>query len=109
MRYQSRLLAISFIIISASGCNSSEQPKSSYSCPDWSSNPAHNFYNKDFSNLGCAYYNNLAVQVSTPDDLQKGHGQEIGSGERESTVLQKYMSATQTTLTSPSTNSGSSR
>lgn len=102
------LLATSVIIIA--GC-STPPAKSQYSCPDWSSNPVSNHGDKDFSNLGCAQYNNIAAQVANPADLQSGHGEATSSSERDSTILQKYMSNTQEPLpsVSSSTQSANSR
>jgi hypothetical protein len=95
MRSLSYLL-VTVSVISIMGCSSSTPPaKLQYACPDWSSDPVSNYDNKDFSNFGCAYYNNLSVQLENPADLQGGHGVQTSSPDRESVVIQKYMSATQ--------------
>lgn len=105
-----RLLSYIVVTVSAAsilGCSTPPAPSPAYACPDWSSDSIHNYSNKDFSNYGCAHYNNLAVQVVNPADLQNGHGDLEGSGDRESAVVQKYMSATPQSLPSSSTSSGS--
>ncbi len=97
---------VALSIVSMTGCgSSSESQKSGRACPDWSSSPTHNYENKDFSNFGCAYYNNVAVQLSDPADLEKGHGQNRGSADREGIIIQKYISAAPQTVTSQSTSS----
>ena len=63
-------------------------------CPDWSENPVVNYKNTTFSNFGCAYNNNIAVQLANPEDLEKGHGQPAISGARDSVILQNYMANT---------------
>jgi pilus biogenesis lipoprotein CpaD len=73
-------------------------------CPDWSSNPEHNYENAEFSNFGCANHNNIAVQVLNPSDLESGHGQNNMSAEHDGTFLQKYMAGTSQS-TSPATSS----
>ena len=96
------LLSLSLICIT--GC---ADDKKLADCPNWSSNPMHNYDNTDFSNQGCAYYNNLAAEVVNPEDLQKGHGQAISSGDRESVNIQKYLTAVPQTVNTQGTTSSS--
>ncbi len=107
MRLSSSLLLIA-ILLSAGSCT--PEQKSTRSCPDWSGNSIHNYENTDFSNFGCAYYNNVKAQLANPSDLDKGQGQNIQNGDRESVNVQKYLTATQQNVTSPATtgSSGSS-
>lgn len=97
MRILTCLLTMSLL----TGCNSYETPPN-VTCPDWSDNASHNYSNKDFSNFGCAYYNNMSVQLANPDDLAKGHGEQVMEGDRESVNMQKYLTATPQILTSQS-------
>lgn len=62
-------------------------------CPDWSKNSIANYNNTEMSNFGCAYYNNLAVQMVNPADYDRGHGVAEFNGDRDSVGLQKYMLA----------------
>ena len=98
MRYLSHIL-IAASVVALAGCGgSADTSKTSHACPDWSSDPVHNHQNLDFSNFGCSYYNNIAVQVENPDDLQQGHGTLVSDGDRESVNSQKYLTATQMPL-----------
>lgn len=99
MRYLFHILvAASMITLAGCGSSATDTAKTSHACPDWSSNPEHNYQNQDFSNFGCAYYNNIAVQVENPDDLQQGHGALVSNGDRNSVNAQKYLTATPQTL-----------
>ena len=104
MRVASSLLLIG-ALLAAGRCT--PEPKSAYTCPNWSSNSIHNYENTDFSNFSCAYYNNVRAQVADPADLNRGQGQSIQNGDRESVNVQKYLTATQQNVTSPSTQSSS--
>lgn len=98
MRHASCILALAAMTALASGCGTTQEPKASNACPNWSSNSSHDYQNTEFSNFGCAYYNNLSMQVSNPDDLRIGQGDMTGTGDRESAVLDRYMKATQEAL-----------
>src|ERR1700722_9868836 len=97
MRYLSYILVTASVVVLAGCGGSTDTPKTSHACPDWSGSPVQNHQNQDFSNFGCAYYNNIAVQVENPDDLQQGHGVLVGDGDRDSVNAQKYLTATQMT------------
>ncbi|HEU5046751.1 MAG TPA: CpaD family pilus assembly lipoprotein [Rickettsiales bacterium] len=98
MQRISSVLVLAAWTILATGCDSAPEQKMSNACPNWSSNASHDYQNTEFSGFGCAYYNNLSVQVANPDDLHMGHGDMTGSGDRESAVLDRYMKATQEAL-----------
>ena len=62
-------------------------------CPDWSSNPSHNYGNYDLSNFGCAYYSGITAQLANPADWAAGYSSNTGSeSARDSAMLQKYLS-----------------
>jgi pilus assembly protein CpaD len=63
-------------------------------CPDWSKNSIHNYENSDESNFGCAYYNNLIVQLANPSDYNGGHGTPVFDGPRDSVIMQRYLADT---------------
>jgi len=71
-------------------------------CPDWSKTSIANYDNSDASGFGCAYYNNLIVQLANPADYNGGHGTPVADGARDSVVLQRYLADT------PQPSSGSS-
>jgi len=95
MRFLSYVVITASVLSLISCSGASDQANTSRTCPDWSDNPIHNHQNTDFSNFGCAYYNDIAVQVENPDDLQQGHGILVGNGDRDSVNAQKYLTATQ--------------
>lgn len=105
MRYLFRILVTVSIVALANCGGSMDTQKTSRTCPDWSSNAEYNHQNLGFSNFGCAYYNNIAVQVENPDDLQQGHGVLVNNGDRDSVNSQKYLTATP--ITPPSVSSTS--
>lgn len=43
-------------------------------CPDWSQSQTYNYLNEVHSNFGCAYSNDMALQLADPEDLVRGHG-----------------------------------
>lgn len=43
-------------------------------CPDWSQTQTSNYLNEPHSNYGCAVNTNSALQVTDPNDLIMGHG-----------------------------------
>ena len=61
-------------------------------CPDWSKNAAMDYAASDNSNFGCAYQNNLIVQLANPADYGEGHGKPAMDGARESVTMQRYFS-----------------
>ena len=103
MRFLLRIF-LALPVLMMVGCSDKPTP---YACPDWSDNPTENYSNKDMRNYGCAYNNNLRAQVVDPEDLDNGHGQQVESGERESTIIKPYMSNTPPNL--PSSGISSSR
>lgn len=81
-------------------------------CPDWSSNPVSNNDNEDFSNFGCAYNNNLYVQIKDPEDFNHGNGKTEISATREGAIVQNYLSgaaAASSSASSSATSATSSR
>lgn len=60
-------------------------------CPDWSADPVSNYSNEDFSNLGCSTTHNLYVQLRDKNDYKRGSGKPAIDANRESAVLQNYL------------------
>lgn len=77
-------------------------------CPDWSSNPISNYSNSAFSNFGCSYRNDIAVQLQDPADYQHGNGRAMYDSQRESGLLSKYMGGGAAASGSASSSGGSS-
>jgi pilus assembly protein CpaD len=63
-------------------------------CPDWSKNATHNYNDGNASNFGCAYNNNLILQLADPEDYNKGEGAPHFDGARDSAVLGHYLADT---------------
>ncbi len=63
-------------------------------CPDWSKDSVKNYENTNASNFGCAYYNNLIVQLANPADYNSGHGKAAYDGQRDSVITERYLSGT---------------
>jgi pilus biogenesis lipoprotein CpaD len=76
-------------------------------CPDWSKDSSMDYTDQNMSNFGCAYYNNLSVQIADPNDYIAGHGKPVYDGTRESAILQKYMAGTASSSGSASSSSSS--
>jgi pilus biogenesis lipoprotein CpaD len=77
-------------------------------CPDWSKNSGYDYENRDQSNFGCAYYNDLIVQLDNPADYNHGHGTPVIDAPRDSAYLQRYLSGTSASGGGASTSSGAS-
>lgn len=77
-------------------------------CPDWSKNSMHNYENTNASNFGCAYNNDLVMQLDNPNDYNQGHGTPAISAARDSVILQRYNSNTPPPTASGGASSGSS-
>lgn len=60
-------------------------------CPDWSSDADQNWENQDFSNFGCAYHNNIAVQLVQPSDYYGGRGTTSMHPMRDAEIIKKYI------------------
>jgi pilus biogenesis lipoprotein CpaD len=58
-------------------------------CPDWT-RPGANYLNSMHTNYGCAYNKNLAAMVANPEDLERGHGTNTVSGDRNVLVIKRY-------------------
>jgi len=100
-----RILSCALIALALAGCSGADKP--TYSCPDWSESSTQNYSNADFSNFGCAYYNNIQAQLLYPDDYEKGYGVPAITGDRETINLQKYFTATPQTVNAQSVSGGS--
>lgn len=93
-----RLLALVAVLLSTACAEPVKHEASAIrNCPDWSSNPVHNYNNDDFSNLGCASDANLQAQVQDPQDLKQGKGKQGMTAARESSILQGYWSGSSVT------------
>ena len=98
--YRDALLIIGLLALA--GCSASQwESKTTVSkvnispetrtCPDWSADPVSNYSNEDFSNLGCSTTNNLYVQLRDKNDYKRGSGKPAIHADRESAVLQNYL------------------
>jgi hypothetical protein len=63
-------------------------------CPDWSGNPISNYQNHDMSNLGCAYRNDMIMQIADPADYLAGMGEPVSEAARDSVAIGQYQSGT---------------
>jgi pilus biogenesis lipoprotein CpaD len=63
-------------------------------CPDWSKSSGGTYNSTNGSNFGCAYYNDMAVQMANPADFEAAQGQApVIDAERESGIVTKYRGA----------------
>lgn len=109
MRIKTSVIGMMVLCVLANCTSPAPAPQTVRNCPDWSDNPVSNDSNKDFSNFGCAYTNNLQAQLEDKNDLKKGHGIPMQEGDRENINIQKYLTSTPQTLPSLSTSGSGAR
>lgn len=77
-------------------------------CPDWSADSVSNYSNEDFSNLGCSTTHNLYVQLRDKNDYKRGSGKPAINANRDSAVLQNYLTGAGSAASSADAASASS-